>query len=889
MSLEPGTRLGPYEVVAPLGAGGMGEVYRARDTKIGRDVALKVLPALVQDDPDRLARFEREAQALGALNHPNIAQIYGFERRRESSSPEDAGLPASFIVMELVEGPTLADRIEAGPVPVDEAVAVARQIADALAAAHGRGIVHRDLKPANIKVRDDGTVKVLDFGLAKALGPESGITDGDAANSPTLTARATAMGMIIGTAAYMSPEQAKGRPVDQRADVWAFGVVLYEMLAGRRLFAGEDVSDTLAEVLKTDPDWRRLPPSTPSSIIRVLRRCLTRNPSKRMRDMHDVRLELDEPFDEAAGAGVATPERRGSRLSLIAPALILGLALGAAGMWLWSPSAPPASDLRFVLTPQASGDVLSAVLSPDGSRIVYRTAGQPRLIVRTLDAFEERTITGTDGAGSNFFFSPDGQWLAFYQGGQLKRLRFSGGDPQVICEVPRDSPGGHWGADGMIYFTPTWAGAGLWRVDADGGAPVQLTTPDAASGHTGHFFPWVLPDGGAVLFTVFGGKGLADSKIAVLDLTSGDVEILFNGARAQYVPSGHVLFYRQGEYQLIPFDAPSRRPTGEAVPVLPDARRLNPVGSSESYVSLSDTGVLSYLPGRSTLDTPESRLVWIDRSGGREELPFEPANSEDFSLSPDGSRVALTRLAGGEEQIWIYDLERRTERQLTRNGQNFGPSWHPDGRTLAVTSQTAGSFDVVAVAVDGPADPEPLRVTGGDEGYWLWASDGSSAVFTEYTAAGVELRWWSAENPADAETIVPGGARPIVAISPDRRWLAYAAAGELFVGTYPGLKSRVLIMTDAAEPHWSPSSRELFFVRDGALMSVRYGGDGDLFDAGAPTRLFAVPGHFSVDQFDVSPDGSRFLFRQLVDEAAAEPAIRVATNGLAELQRQVAR
>ncbi len=538
MSLAPGTRLGSYDIVSLLGAGGMGEVYRARDAALNRDVAIKVLPELFAADPDRLARFTREAQTLAALNHPHIAAIYGVE--------QSSGVRA--LVMELVEGEDLSAQIVRGPIPLADALPIARQVADALEAAHEQGIVHRDLKPANIKVRADGTVKVLDFGLAKALTQDSGPGTRDLANSPTLTARATQMGMIVGTAAYMSPEQAKGKDVDRRADIWAFGVVLCEILTGQRAFKGDDVTETLASVLKDAPALAALPAGTPLRLRELLARCLQKDPRLRQRDIGDVKLELDAI---AAGPSDATPAGpvpvARPRLSAVVAGVLAVAAVGVAIGWALSrnPGTPAPGPTRFIVVSPEGRAPIAPVLTPDGRVLVF-AAG--RLYKRDLAAFSATPLSGTEGAGTSMI-SPDGRWVAFFAGGKLKKVSLSGGDPTTIGEISGSMPGAVWGPDNnTILFSRGWA-TGLSSIHVDDGQVQQLTEPDRGLGERGHWRPRILPGGQQVLFTIWmTGSGVNDARIGILDLKTRKHRALFPGTDATYLASGHVLYFLAGAW-----------------------------------------------------------------------------------------------------------------------------------------------------------------------------------------------------------------------------------------------------------------------------------------------------------------------------------------------------
>jgi Protein kinase domain len=549
LSLSLGTRLGPYEVTAQIGAGGMGEVYRARDTKLDRSVALKILPQSFAQDAKRLARFEREAKTLASLSHPNIAIIHGFE--------EADGIKA--LVMELVEGPTLADRIAQGPIPVDEALPIAKQIAEALEAAHEQGTVHRDLKPANVIVRPDGTVKVLDFGLAKAIAGEAGT---DLANSPTVTALATRAGVLLGTAAYMSPEQARGKAVDKRTDIWAFGCVLYEMLTGTCAFAADDVSGTLAHVPMKELEWEALPASTPASIRHLIQRCLQKDPERRLRDIGDAGFQIEDA-QNAAPSGAATARRRKSqeRVSWMAAMLIVVVGMTTLNFRRApAPQGSPAVARLTVVLP--AGDRLGSLnnaavaLSPGGTQLAYVGVkdSHQQLYFRSLDGVDSKAISGTEGATSPFF-SPDGQWIGFFALGKLKKVSVAGGAVEILCDAPsRDGFGGSWGPDNSIYFAPG-GGAGLWKVSASGGIPTEVTGLDRSYGEISHRWPQVLPGGKALLFTVWMGPGFDEHRIDVQALQTGKRRVLVRGGTTgRYVASGHLVYARADALMAVRMD-----------------------------------------------------------------------------------------------------------------------------------------------------------------------------------------------------------------------------------------------------------------------------------------------------------------------------------------------
>ena len=554
MPLSAGTRLGSYEIQAMLGAGGMGEVYRARDTRLGRDVAIKLLPETFAGDPDRLGRFAREAQVLAAFNHLNIAQIYGFEEGGPDRPP--------FLVLELVEGRTLQQLIrDDGRLSVEQALTFARQVAIALDAAHEKGIVHRDLKPANIKITEDGTVKVLDFGLAKAFQDDA---DGvSSAHSTTVSPAITQMGIILGTAAYMSPEQARGKPVDKRADIWAFGCVFYEMLTGRQPFAGETVTDILGAIVHKEPDLSVLPPALPPAVTQLLVRCLQKDLKSRLRDIGDAQTALADPQTvPVSGIGSAVPAvSNRSRVYAIAAWLIAGIAVGVGAGWLLFRAAadPASSRVSFSWTAPGDLSISGVAVTNTGDAVVFES---DRLYVRTISDETLRPIPGTEGA-RNLFVSPDGRWIGFYVRGKIRKIAFSGGDPLDICDVGADTPGAAWSRDGRILFSPGWS-APLHAVDENGGAPTAVSAVDKSAREIGHWWPEFLPDGNTVLFTIWrAGSGINDARIGVLDLRTGRHRVLMPGSFARYLPSGRLLFFHAGAYHIVGFDAREVRVTSD--------------------------------------------------------------------------------------------------------------------------------------------------------------------------------------------------------------------------------------------------------------------------------------------------------------------------------------
>jgi serine/threonine-protein kinase len=892
MALTPGTQLGPYTVAARIGAGGMGEVYRATDTNLKRSVAIKVLPASVAADADRLARFQREAEVLGALNHPNIAHIYGLEKSHDTIA----------LVMELVEGPTLADRIALGAIPIDEALPLAKQIADALEAAHEQGIVHRDLKPANIKVRSDGTVKVLDFGLAKAMDPVAG-SPASHSMSPTFTTPAmTQAGMILGTAAYMSPEQAKGRAVDRRADVWAFGAVLFEMLSQRQAFSGESVSETLAEVMKSDPPWQALPADMPAHLARLIRQCLVKEPRRRIRDMGDVRLALEGAFEttDPPPTAIASPDERWTRTQafLLAAATAVVAATAAIGsVWMTSPPTPAASAaIARLAIPLADDERLGGLgldfpvltVSPQGTLVAYAgvTSGREQLQVRPVDGLESKALPGTEQA-SGPFFSPDGQWIGFFALGKLKKVSVAAGTVQTLCDAP--SPrGGSWAGD-TIYFAATNSG-GISQVSADGGAPSEVTTLDRDKGEISHRWPQILPGGQALLFDVWTGPGADEKEIDVLRLDSGMRTVAVQAAASgRYVASGHVIYARNDELFAVPFDLNAMRVSGQA-------RRLGDTawkGSEGNHYAVSDNGVFVSVAGSASRF--ERRLVWVGRDGRVDPLAAPPREYYGNAvISPDGRRAAVD-MEGGTVGIWIFDFARSTLTPVTTgSGSSQAPRWTADGARLVYRGTRKGLRNLWWKGVDSAAGEERIATGDGVQTPGSWSADGQ----------------WLAYNDSDSVTgfdiwALPSGGEPrVVARTPfleagprlslDGRWLAYTSdesgRTEVRVQSFPLSGGWTQISTSGGtEPVWSRDGRELFYLNGDAMMAVEIR-TSPTFAAGAPRKLFEgrfVRSPNSVASYDVSADGQRFLRVQPMHPDPPTHQIQVTLNWFEELKRLV--
>ena len=878
----------------------MGQVWQATDTQLNRQVALKILPDAFADDPDRLARFQREAQVLASLNHPNIAQIHGIEQDDDTRA----------LVLELVEGPTLADCIARGPIPVDEALPIAKQIAEALEAAHEAGVIHRDLKPANIKVREDGTVKVLDFGLAKALQPE--VTDPNMSLSPTmsLTAAATQMGMVIGTAAYMAPEQARGKPVGKQADVWAFGAVLYEMLTGRRPFAGADVSDTLAMVLMKEIDWSALPAETPASVRTLLTRCLARDQKQRIRDIGDAQLAMSGAFEPPVGAASdgtsGTPPSAGLGRSIplhVAVPLAVGaLVVGILGTWWVTGRSAPAPGTPVRLEARLGGPgmderALQTVLSPDGTHLAYRVGASQRfgpLYVRALDE-PEGVLLVPDGADAPFF-SPDSQWVGFFTATELRKVPITGGTPQTLTSVNQGA-GGSWGPDETITYG-SYAG-GLLRVSADGGEPEALT--QLGEGQVSHRWPQLLA-GGAVLYTAHtGARGIFDpGNIEALEVGTRQPTVVQAGSSfGRYLPTGHLVYVVEGTLFAVPFDVAALEVEGSAVPIVSD---LNVNEYGESWISVSQSGTLAYLAGGGD-DRREYPVVWVDREGNTTPLWGEPGEYGDPQLSPDGTRLALGVYRNGNMDVWMYDIERGVATQVTSHAaRDDEATWSPDGQFLAFSSERDSPRSVYRIRADGSGDVE--RLTGGDYVSWpqSWSADGRFLAYGEdHPESSLDV--WVLPLEGDREPQVfqnTADSEFAAQFSPNGRWIAYrnTTLGEIFVRPYPVAPGGGQVSIDGGrDPKWSADGRELFYRTESGVTVVPFEPDADEFTVGKAEELFTgafvgpsvrVAGE-GYPSYDVTADGQRFvMFPRTSDEdQAGNDHVTLVFNWFEELKALV--
>jgi serine/threonine-protein kinase len=885
----PFGRIGPYEITAPLGAGGMGEVYRATDTKLGREVAIKVLPAEVAGDHERLARFEREAKLLASLNHPNIAHVYGFE----SAALED-GSTGHFLAMELVEGEDLAARLKRGAVPVEEALEIARQIAEALEEAHEKGIVHRDLKPANVKVTPEGKVKVLDFGLAKAYAGEAASGSApDLSRSPTLAHTGTQAGVILGTAAYMSPEQARGKAVDKRSDIWSFGVVLYEMLTGRQLFSGETVSDVLAAVLTREPEWTALP-SGAGRIQGILERCLERDPRRRIRDAGDVGFELARAAQRAAPTRVSETGAKGaSRLGWLGVALMAALA-GAVVARVAGPGAPvprASRHLSIQLAPEqrlAFTDNGTLTFSPDGRSLVFPGSedGRRALFRRSLESPEVTAIQGTEG-GSAPTFSMDGRALAFIAGGQFRKVAPEGGRPLNIA-AQQGAGGGAWLPGGGFVFAPMYSD-GLFRV-SDGGAPTRLTTPDRAGGELGHWWPCVLPGSDFVLFTGF--RTPADtSRVRAVSLSTGEVkDVAEGGLFGRYVP-GYLLYARGGRLYAAPFDPVRAAVSGPARAVVEDVFTSQTGGYA--LFDVSSDGTLAYVPA-SAADAPRD-LVWVDRDGRAQPVTSEPRRFVDVSLSPD-DRIAALAIQGDSLDLWALDIQRGTLSRVTSTpGTEFGAEWAPDGSTLFFVVDRP-PFEIHRIAFGSAAQSEPLWKERAELDTVVSAisPDGRMVAYRlsePDTGSNVWVRSVDGTEPPRPFRATPA-AEQFPTFSPDGRWLAYESdetgRPEIYVEAFPGPGERRQVSSDGgSEPLWAASG-ELFYRHDAELRAVPTR-RGARFELGAAQTVYSMApyrGNETDRTYDVTADGRRVITIRS-PEATAPRRIEVVTDWLSQLPRLI--
>jgi serine/threonine-protein kinase len=888
-----GASIAHYRITAKLGEGGMGEVYRATDERLGRDVAIKLLPESFSEDPARLARFQREAQLLASLNHPNIGQVYGLEEQDGRSA----------LVLELIEGETLAERMAPGAVPAEDAARIAQQIALALQAAHEKGIVHRDLKPANVKITPDGKVKVLDFGLAKALDPNDPERQSSPHHSPTLTAQATAAGVIMGTAAYMSPEQAKGEAVDKRADIWAFGVVLTEMLTGRRLFDGPTAPETLAQVLTSTPDVAAVPAQTPAALRRLLRRCLARDANQRLHDIADARIVLDEviagvvdePLTASTAAEAPAPPQRRRVLPWLAALAVVAIVSALLGDFLSRPrEAEPPEPMHLAIQLAANRELNTSgnsvlAFSPDGKDLVFSGSEDGRRILfrRTLGRREAEVIPGTE-EGDAPFFSPDGQWIGFTAGGQLMKVAAEGGRPFQLAEA-RGAGGATWMQDDTVVFAPMYSD-GLFRVAADGGEPERLTTPEREDGVLGHWWPQPLPGERHVVFTAFR-TPVDRSRVGVLDLDTREIDwVVEGGFFGRYVSTGHLLYGKGLRVYALPFDPASATAQGPAVPVLDDVRTSQTSGYSQ--VTVSSRGTLAYIT--ESLGNPVRELTWFDRDGRPTPATTERRRFLSVDLSPDDRQAALT-IRGDSRDLWTLSLARATLSRLTSGEDTeFDPRWSADGRELYYIVDSP-PFELHRIATGSPDlgrplfdEPTELDTTTPDV-----SPDGRTIAFVvseAQTGENLYVRPLDGSEPPRAIR-ASRAQESYPSFSPDGRFLAYhsdeTGRFEVYVEAVAGGGDRVQVSSDGgSEPLWAANG-EIFYRRHDELrvVSTRLG---QRFEFDAPRELFrlSLPEGSGLTSrvFDVTADGKRIL-AVTTPETSMPRQIEVVTDWARELRR----
>ena len=886
-----GTTISHYKVLEKIGEGGMGVVYRATDTKLNRDVALKILPEQFASDSQRMGRFQREAEVLASLDHPNIGQIYGIEEAGQTKA----------LVLQLIEGPTLADKIAQGPIPVEEALKIALQMAEGLEAAHEKGVIHRDLKPANIKITPEGQVKILDFGLAKALEGETPPAS-ELSQSPTLTAAATRAGVILGTAAYMSPEQASGEVTDKRADTWPFGVVLFEMLTGRQMFTGKTVSHVLADVLRAEPDWNSLPASLHPRLRMLLERCLEKEVKDRLSGISDARVDIQKALADPSGVLVqpvaeviqAAPQ---SKLPLVAATALVSILIAGFAAWNLKPEAPETVGRFYHVLPEgqqfSSTARIFVAVSPDGSRIVF--GANQQLYIRAMDALDATPIPGTDEIPSNPFLSPDGQWVGYFsrRDGQLKKIAVSGGAPVTLSDAERPYGPPFWGTDDRIVWGQS---EGIMRVSANGGTPELLISDP---GENNLVAPQILPDGESVLLTQSLNPGAGE--IVLHSLESGEQKVLFAGVIARYVPTGHIVYTIDDVLFAVPFDLDTLEVVGGPVAMVEGVRAGPP-----QYV-VSDSGSLVFVPGG--VDRFERRtLALVDRDGEVELLNVPPREYLSPRLSPDGKTLAVQSVEESGNVIWVYDLSGdRQIQQLTFEGDNYLPVWTPDSQRITFSSDRDGTMSLYWMPADGSGVAERLTTAEQGTSHWTgsWSPDGELLVFIVIRTQADRDIWTLSVDDRETQSLydAPETIYMGAELSPNGEWLAYAAGPsgpevDIYVEPFPPTGARRRIsQAGGFSPLWSPEGSELFYrpVSTTAGITLR-----SVDIVTEPAFAFSNEQTLSVQGFnvvgtyrdyDMSPDGERLLMVFPADQPdsgePARPQINIVLNWFEELKERV--
>ena len=871
-----GTTLSHYKVLEKIGEGGMGVVYRATDTKLNRDVALKILPEQFASDSQRMGRFQREAEVLASLDHPNIGQIYGIEEAGETKA----------LVLQLIEGPTLAERIAQGPIPVEEALKIALQMAEGLEAAHEKGVIHRDLKPANIKITPEGQVKILDFGLAKAL--EGEVAESSLSQSPTLTNAATQAGVILGTAAYMSPEQARGHTVDKRADIWAFGCVLFEMLTGRQAFPGSDVTDILAAVIRAEPEWDRLPRDVHPGLRILLVRCLEKELRQRKQSIADVRAELEISPTQAEAEMQATSDQGGSRSwarPVAAAALTAALASVITGLVLWDADPSISRTLRFPVplpAEQQPGDnTASVAISPNGQSIV--TVGPNQLYLRNVDGIEARPVPGTEGA-SGAFFSPDSRWIGFFANGSVHKALVDGGAPQRIGRVPGILAGASWGPDNVIVIGGSLDGLVIIAADP-GSVQSPLTTDGTAFTNERHHSPHILPDGRHIVFMLEKGQ---NSYVAVASLETGDYWQLFPGGTPRYLATGHLVYEDAGNLMAVPFDPVALKPSGDPGLVLEGVFSFRWAGSNISYYAISDEGTLVYVPGGEVEFLQTTRLVWVDRSGTTRSIGGDVNDHYYPRLHPSGERLAVSRQDEAGRNFYLYDVNRPNPERFTSEGVNFVSAWSPLGDRLFYQ----GLFWKALDSIDSQRLPVEANLG------WVGSvsSDGRYLAYTDVEPATSGDIWivdLDDPGPPTGFAHSPDNERAPW-FSPDGRAIAYVSGSssgdmEVYVAPFPGPGRPLSVSTGGGtEPVWAPNG-ELFYWQGNTLFAVemetnpelRILGEQALFQDSSFMRT-----NTRLPNYDIAADAKEFVMVQRIGESQVDQ-LNIVLNWFEELKERV--